>query len=355
MTASSRTQASPTSSSSEAELYALGMAVQDSLYLKSLLQEMQLLQLAKPFKLTVFTDSSNGKALASKLGLTRKSKHVQLTYLFRKDLSTNGQLHLRTIQAGKNPAIMLTRHLSASHLHKLLPKLGVTTRAADSGALFSVLNLEVLASPSEQPSSFFIGMMAEQPVTAQLAESPVSLRPALSRSLPGHSQAAAKKLPTSQRMFARSGFSGYFLCPVVLPCCANCVVDNFVSFQLYGLSLSIMSILMELYRVIAVIRVTRALLTTSLPRAFRTLSSSLGSQLSTSLHSSMLSPTPRLSASSTTTLYTAALCTHSWGTNLCSIFLSIFLGWVILACHCKSLSLSANLAQTSSASLQQPA
>ena len=165
---------------------------------------------------------------------------------------------------------MLTRHLSASHLHKLLPKLGVTTRAADSGALFSVLNLEVLASPSEQPSSFFIGMMAEQPVTAQLVESTVSLRPALSRSLPEHSQAAAKKLPTSQRTFARSSFSGYFLCPVALPCCANCVVDNFVNFQLHGLSLSIMSVLMELYRVIAVICVTRALLTTSLPRAFRT-------------------------------------------------------------------------------------
>ena len=74
LTASTSTQASPTSSSSEAELYALGMAVQDSLYLKSLLQEMQLSQLAKPFELTVSTDSSSGKALASKLGLTRKSK-----------------------------------------------------------------------------------------------------------------------------------------------------------------------------------------------------------------------------------------------------------------------------------------
>ena len=55
----------------------------------------------------------------------------------------------------------------------------------------------------------------------QLVESTVSLRPALSRSLPEHSQAAAKKLPTSQRTFAQSNFSGYFLCPVALPCCAN--------------------------------------------------------------------------------------------------------------------------------------
>ena len=70
----------------EAELHGMGMAVQDSLHLKSLLQEMQLSQLAKPFELTVYTDSSSGKALASKLGLTRKNKHVQLSYLFMKDL-----------------------------------------------------------------------------------------------------------------------------------------------------------------------------------------------------------------------------------------------------------------------------
>ena len=142
LTASCRIQALPASSLPEAELYAMGMAVQDSLYLQSLLQEMQLSQLAKPFELTVSTDSSRGKALSLTLGLTRKNRHVQLSYLFRNDLLVTGQLQLRKIQASKNPAAMLTKHLSASNLHKLLPKLGVTTRAADSGALFSVLNLE---------------------------------------------------------------------------------------------------------------------------------------------------------------------------------------------------------------------
>ena len=156
----------------------MGMAVQDSLHLKSLLQEMPLSQLAKPFELTVYTDSSSGQALASKLGLTRKSKHVQLRYMFIRDLLANGQLQLSKIPAGKNPAAMLTKHLTASNLHKLLSKLGVRTRAADSKDLLSVLNLEVLASTREQQSSFFIGMLAEQPVTAQLVESRVSSRPA---------------------------------------------------------------------------------------------------------------------------------------------------------------------------------
>ena len=188
LAASSRTQASQASSSAEAELYAMGMAVQDSLHLKSSLQEMQLSQLAKPVKLTVYADSSSRKALASKLGLSKKSRHVQLRYLFRKGLLATGQLHLSKIPAGKNPAAMLTKHLSASNLHKLLPKLDVATRAADSGALRSVLNLEVLASSSKEPSSFFIGMMAEQLASAQLVASSVASRACPDSSLQKHCQ-----------------------------------------------------------------------------------------------------------------------------------------------------------------------
>ena len=180
---SSMTQASQAFSLAEAELYAMGMAGHDSLHLKSFLQEMQLLQLAKPFELTVYTASSSGKALASKLGLTRKSKHVQLRYLFRKDLLADGQLQLCKIPAGKNPAAMLTNHLPASNLHKLLSKLGVRTRAADSKDLLSVVNLEMLASPRKEQSSFFIGMMAKHPVTAQLVASRVASRPLPSNSL----------------------------------------------------------------------------------------------------------------------------------------------------------------------------
>ena len=154
----------------------MGMAVQHSLHLKSLLQEMQLSQLAKPFELSVFTDSSSGKALASNLGLTRKNKHVQVGFVFMKELLGNGQLHLCKIPAGKNPAALMTRYLPASILHKLLPKLGVRTRAADSRDLLSMLNIELIAPSRGEQSSFFIGMMAEQPDPAQLVEPRVASR-----------------------------------------------------------------------------------------------------------------------------------------------------------------------------------
>ena len=48
------------------------------------------------------------------------------------------------------------------------------TRAADSKDLLSMISFELLACPPECPDSFFIGMMAEEPATAQLVASRVA-------------------------------------------------------------------------------------------------------------------------------------------------------------------------------------
>ena len=135
----------------------MGMAIQDALHLQSLLQELKLTQLAKPFELTVYTDSSSGKALASRLGLTRKSKHVQLRFLFMQDLVASGQLKPSKVPSERNPADVLTKYLQASTLHKLLPKLGVMTRAVDSKDLLSVISFDGRVSSQPTTSSFFIG------------------------------------------------------------------------------------------------------------------------------------------------------------------------------------------------------
>ena len=192
---SSRTQATQALSSAEAELYAMGMAIQDALHLQSLLQELKLTQLAKPFELTVYTDSSSGKALASKLGLTRKSKHVQLRFLFMQDLVASGQLKLSRVPSERNPADVLTKYLQASTLHKLLPKLGVMTRAVDSKDLLSVISLEGRVSSQPPTSSFFIGMLAERDVSAQLVASRAYSRRSLPRSLRPESQQEAEERP----------------------------------------------------------------------------------------------------------------------------------------------------------------
>ena len=206
----------------------MGMAVQDSLHLKSLLQDIQLSLLAKPFELTVSTDSSSSKALASKLGLSKKSRHVRLRYLFKPDRIADGQLQLCKIPSDKNPATLLTKHLPASTLHKLLPKLGVRTRAADSKDLLSVVNLEMSASPSKEQRSFFIGMMAKQLATTQLVASSVVSRPLLSTSL-AQPHEAVPILQSSQRTFSMSSLSWYLFFVVALPCTANSVFYNVVT------------------------------------------------------------------------------------------------------------------------------
>ena len=240
LASSSRTQATQALSSAEAELYAMGMAIQDALHLKSLLQEMKLQQLAKPLELTVYTDSSSGKALASKLVLTRKSKHVQLRYLFMQDLVASGQLKLSKIPTEKNPADVLTKYLTASTLHKLLPKLGVMTRAADSKGLLSMISVELPACSPESPDSFFIGMMAEEPVTAQLVASRVASRPlpSSSSSLPPHSQEVVPNLQSSQRISRGAAFGGtsfVFLLSLVQSTLSTTTLS---AYQIYGFSLS---------------------------------------------------------------------------------------------------------------------
>ena len=144
---------------------------------------------------------------------------------------------------------MLTQHLPASNLHKLLSKLGVRTRAADSENLLSVISFESLASPRERQRSFFIGMTAKHPVPAQLVASRVAARPLSSNSFQQHNQAAVPNLQTSQRIFSLSSFQWHLVLFVVALLFA--ATDDFYrldSFQLYGLFPSTMLVLMKLSR-----------------------------------------------------------------------------------------------------------
>ena len=269
---SSRTQATQALSSAEAELYAMGMAIQDALHLQSLLQELKLTQLAKPFELTVYTDSSSGKALASKLGLTRKSKHVQLRFLFMQDLVATGQLKLSRVPSEKNPADILTKYLQASTLHKLLPKLGVVTRAVDSKDLLSMLSFGGRVSSGPSHSSFFIGMLAESHASAQLVASRAYSRRSLSsRSLrPKSQEEEAVRAPTP-RSFTRSSFVWFSVCIAAL-LGLPFFFGNF-DFKLYGALLSSLMVAVQLVHRVSFLLQQVAFRARTATVALRTLSS----------------------------------------------------------------------------------
>ena len=96
----SRTQATVALSSGEAELYAIGSGTADALFVRSLVEESKLFQKAN---LCVFTDSNVGKSIASRFGASRKTKHVELRYLYVQELVTSGMVRIKKVLGTLNP------------------------------------------------------------------------------------------------------------------------------------------------------------------------------------------------------------------------------------------------------------
>ena len=100
----SRTQGSPALSSAEAEGYALGSGACAK-------------ELSFDLKLVVYSDSTATISQHSKLGLGRM-KHVELRFLFVKDLVKREKLSLCKIPGTENPADLGTKMLDvATHRH----------------------------------------------------------------------------------------------------------------------------------------------------------------------------------------------------------------------------------------------
>ena len=69
----SRTQATIALSSAEAELYAINTGATESLYIRNILQEALN---AKKVNIRIHTDSSSGKSMATRIGSSKKAKHI---------------------------------------------------------------------------------------------------------------------------------------------------------------------------------------------------------------------------------------------------------------------------------------
>ena len=118
----SRTQATVALSSGEAELYAIGLGVQEALFVKSLLMESGL---AKGVNLTCHTDSTSGKSMATRYGLGKKTKHIELRYLYMQELVNSGALKISKIGTHSNHSDLLTKYLSGEVTQKHTATLGI--------------------------------------------------------------------------------------------------------------------------------------------------------------------------------------------------------------------------------------
>ena len=119
----SRTQGAFALSSCEAELYSMGSAAVEALWLAGFLTEQGLLK-EPP---VIVGDSSSALQLASRVGQGRL-KHVEVRLLALQHWHGQGRLRLRKVATADNVADILTKHVPRAILDKLLPYLGLGAR-----------------------------------------------------------------------------------------------------------------------------------------------------------------------------------------------------------------------------------
>ena len=121
----SRTQATIALSSAEAELYAINTGATEALHLRNLL--MELLNVQK-VNIKIHTDSSSGKNMATRIGSSRKAKHIDLKHLFTQQLISHDIVRLNKIHTNENPADIFTKYISTETLHRHLQAAGLNTQ-----------------------------------------------------------------------------------------------------------------------------------------------------------------------------------------------------------------------------------
>ena len=118
----SRTQSVVALSSAESELYAIGTGATESLHAMNFIKE------AMPtmkINIRIYTDSTSGKSMATRIGSSKKAKHIDLKYLFIQQLVHNGILSIHKVHTTANMADILTKYTSAEVLHKHLYNIGL--------------------------------------------------------------------------------------------------------------------------------------------------------------------------------------------------------------------------------------
>ena len=89
--------------------------------MRSLVEESQLFQKTN---LSVFTDSNVGKSIVSRFGASRKTKHVELRFLYVQELVASGMIRVRKVLGTLNPADILTKYVPKETLFRHLPTFG---------------------------------------------------------------------------------------------------------------------------------------------------------------------------------------------------------------------------------------
>ena len=121
----SRAQATISLSSAEAELYAITTGATESLNIRNILQEALNV---KKVNIRIHTDSSSGKSMATRVGSSKKAKHMELKHLFIQQLVQHDLVRIIKINTANNTADIFTKYVATSTLFRHLNDAGLTTQ-----------------------------------------------------------------------------------------------------------------------------------------------------------------------------------------------------------------------------------
>eukprot|EP00438_Fugacium_kawagutii_P035573 Skav206146 [mRNA] locus=scaffold2285:21167:21949:+ [translate_table: standard] len=103
----SRTQGTIALGSGEAELYSIGQGTSEALFVRNLLIEANL---AKAVNIIVYTGSTAGKSMAMRFGAGKKTRHVELRFLYVQELVGKEIIRLKKANAEYNCAEVLSKY-----------------------------------------------------------------------------------------------------------------------------------------------------------------------------------------------------------------------------------------------------
>ena len=120
-----RTQATIALSSAEAELYAINTGATEALHICKLLQEALNI---KKTNIRIHTDSSSGKSMATRIGSSKKAKHIELKHLFIQQFAQHDLVRIIKINTANNTADIFTKYVSTETLLRHLNDAGLITQ-----------------------------------------------------------------------------------------------------------------------------------------------------------------------------------------------------------------------------------
>ena len=146
----SKTQAVRALSSAESELYGIGAGIAESLHVRSFLMEAGI---AKSVLIEVWTDSTAAKSIAMSYGTSRKTRHIELKYLYMQDLVLQGLVKIKKVPGEQNPPDIFTKHVKLEVLRRHLHRVGLTVTVEQDIYMIACISSCGSAAFFETPAS----------------------------------------------------------------------------------------------------------------------------------------------------------------------------------------------------------